>query len=157
MLRPVCWSEQNNAGALHEERAQIAIATLSDAAEDGTITRGHLLRHQAEPRCKVAPSCKGNSVADRSYHCACNDRADARNRHQLPAARVAARQGLDLFRHVFDSLIEMRTVADKVLNDPDHAGRQYVGSGGQNFWKLMAQEAKPLPHSYAALKKKTTN
>jgi len=54
MLRPVYWSEQNNAGALHEERAQIAIATLSDAAEDGTITRGDLFRHQAEPRCKVA-------------------------------------------------------------------------------------------------------
>jgi len=40
MLRPVYWSEQNNAGALHEERAQIAIATLGDAAEDGTITAG---------------------------------------------------------------------------------------------------------------------
>jgi hypothetical protein len=24
MLRPVCWSEQNNAGTLHEERAQRA-------------------------------------------------------------------------------------------------------------------------------------
>src|ERR1700676_5711808 len=97
MLRPVCWSEQNNAGALHEERAQIAIATLGDAAEDGTITRGHLLRHQAEPRRKVAPFCKGSAVADRSYHCACNDRADTRNGHQRPTARGAARKALVLF------------------------------------------------------------
>src|SRR5882724_2679509 len=157
MLRPVCWSEQNNAGALHEERAQIAIAALSDAAEAGTITRGHLLRHQAKPRRKVAPSCKGNSAADRSYHCACNDRADARNRHQLPAARIAVRQGLDLIRHIFDSLIEMRPVADEVLNNPDHTGRQYVGTCSQNVWKLMSQEAKSLPHRYAALKKKTAD
>src|SRR5664280_173995 len=123
MLHPVYGPEQNNAGALHEERAQIAIATLCDAAEDGTITRGHLLRHQAEPRRKVAPSCKGNSVADRRYLCSCNDLADARNRHQLLAARVAARQCLDLIRHIFDSLIEMRPVADEVLNNSDHARR----------------------------------
>ena len=74
------------------------------------ITRGHLLRNQAEPRRKVAPLCKGSAVADRSHHCTCNDRADTRNRHQLLTARVAARQGLDLIRHVFDSLIEMRPV-----------------------------------------------
>src|ERR1700736_4340035 len=97
MLRPVYWSEQNNAGALHEERAQIAIATLGDAAEDGTITRGHLLRHQAEPGGKVAPSCKGNSVADRSYHCAGDEWADAGNGHQLAATLTAMRQNLDLF------------------------------------------------------------
>src|ERR1700722_16865321 len=155
MLRPVYWSEQNNAGALHEERAQIAIATLGDAAEDGTITRGHLLRHQTEPRRKVAPSCKGSSVADRSYHCACNDWPDARTRHQVPAAPVTARQGLELIRHIFDSLIEMRPVAGEVLNNPDHTGRQDVGTCSQNVWKLMSQEAKSLPHSYATLKKKT--
>jgi hypothetical protein len=36
--------------------------------------------------------------------------------------RQPARQGLDFIRHVFDSLIEMRPVADKVPNNPDHTG-----------------------------------
>ena len=85
---------------------------FSDAAKDGMITRGHLLRNQAEPRRKVAPLCKGSAVADRSHHCTRNDRADTRNCHQLLTARVAARQGLGLIRHVFDSLMEMRPVAD---------------------------------------------
>ena len=46
VLCPVCWPEQNNTGTLHEERAQIAIATFGDAAKDGAITCRHLLRHQ---------------------------------------------------------------------------------------------------------------
>ena len=33
VLHPVCRPEQNNAGTLHEERPQIAIATFSDAAK----------------------------------------------------------------------------------------------------------------------------
>ena len=80
-----------------------------------------------------------------------------RNRHQLPAACVVTRQGLDLIRHILNSLIEMRPVADEVLNNPDHTGRQYVGTCSQNVWKLMSQEAKSLPHRYAALKKKTAD
>ena len=85
------------------------------------------------------------------------DRADTRNRHQLPTACVVARQGLDLIFDVFDSLIEMRPVADQVLNNPDHTGRQYVGTCSQEVWKLMSQEAKSLPHRNAALKKKTAD
>lgn len=46
-------------------------------------------------------------------------RADARNSHQL---RQPARQGLDFIRPVFDSIIEMRPVADRVPNNPDHTG-----------------------------------
>src|SRR5205814_1111789 len=113
-----CDGETVSPSPQSNSQTSAGIAVYSSVAS-GT-TRGHPLRHQAEPRCKVAPSCKGNSVADRGYHCACNDRADTRNRHQLPAARVAARQGLDLIRHIFDSLIEMRPVADEVLNNPDH-------------------------------------
>jgi hypothetical protein len=48
---------------------------VGDAAKDGTITRGHLLRNQVEPR----RICK----ADRSHHCTCNDPA----RRTLPYVR----------------------------------------------------------------------
>ena len=157
MLRPVGWSEQNNAGALHKQGAQIAVATLCDAAKDRTISRRHLFGHQAEPGRKVAPLRKGSAVADRSHHRACDDRADPWDRHQLPAAVATACQGLDLIRRVFDSLIEMRPIADKVLNDPDYAGRQYIGTFSQDVRKLLSQEAKSLPHRYAALKKETAD
>ena len=88
---------------------------------------------------------------------ACNDQADARNRHQLLAARVAVRQGLDLIRHIFDPLIEMRPVAHEVFNNPDHTGRQYVGTCSQEIWKLTSQEAKSLPNRNAAFKKETAD
>ena len=38
MLCPVCRSEQNNSGALHEQRTQVAIAALADAPKDRPIT-----------------------------------------------------------------------------------------------------------------------
>src|ERR1700692_512527 len=96
MLRPTRRFEQNSAGALYKERSQIAISTLRDAAKDGAITGRHLLWHQAKPVGKVSPFCKGSSVADRSNCRAGNDRADARNSHQLPTAHVGACQARGL-------------------------------------------------------------
>src|SRR5215813_3615606 len=122
VLCPVCRSEQNNAGALHEERAQIAVSALCDAAENRAITGRHLLRYQAEPRGEVTSFRKSSAIADCRHHCASDDRPDTRNRHQLPAAFVASCQHLDLGRHVFDTLIEMPPVADEALDDPDHTG-----------------------------------
>jgi hypothetical protein len=42
------------------------------------------------------------------------------NCRQLASPRAKA---LDLVCHIYDSHIEMRPVADEVLNNPDHAGR----------------------------------
>src|ERR1700690_3336898 len=106
MLRPARRVEQNSAGALYKERSQIAISTLRDAAKDRAITGRHLLRHQAKPCGKVSPFCKGSSVADRSNHRACNDRADARNSHQLPTVHVGACQAFDLIRYSLDTLMK---------------------------------------------------
>src|SRR5205823_1201209 len=87
---PIGRSEQNDASALHEQRAQIAIATLCNAAEDRPITCGHLLRHEAEPGGKIAPLGKGSPIANCRYHCAGDDRSDARNGHQLPTGLTVA-------------------------------------------------------------------
>jgi hypothetical protein len=75
MLCPICWPEQNDAGVLHEQRAQIAIATLADAAEDRPIACGHLLRHQAESGGKVASFGKGSSIGNGRDHRARDERA----------------------------------------------------------------------------------
>ena len=51
----------------------------------------------------------------------------------------------------------MGPVTNKVLNDPDDPGRQYVGTFCQDVSKLPSQEAKSLPHRNAALKKEAAN
>src|ERR1700678_340161 len=122
VLCPVSRSEQNNASALHEQRAQIAIPALADASEDRPITRRHLLRHQAKPSGKVTPPGKRSATANGCYHCAGDDRTDARNGHQLPAALGAVRQLFDLFSDVFNALIEAPPIATEILDDPDDAG-----------------------------------
>jgi hypothetical protein len=50
-----------------------------------------------------------------------DDRADARNSHQLAATLAAMRQNLDLFGDVLDTLIKTPPIAAEVLHDPDHA------------------------------------
>src|SRR5262249_14558572 len=112
MLRPPRGSKQNGAGALYEQHAQIAISALGEVAKDRAITRRHLLRHQTKPCSKVTPFRKGGPVADRSYHRACNDRANARNSQQSPTALVGARQAFDLICYSFDPLIEIFSVAN---------------------------------------------
>src|ERR1700722_2060233 len=105
MLFPTLGSEQNGAGALDEEHTQIAVSALRDAAKDRAITGRHLFRHQAKPRGKVSPFCKSSSIADRRDHGAGNDRADARNTHQLPTVHVGACQSLDLVCYLLDTIV----------------------------------------------------
>src|SRR5262249_16518255 len=123
MLCPVGRSEQNNASPLHEQRAQIAITSLCNAAEDRPIARPHLFRHQAEPGSEVAPLGKGSTIANCRYHGAGDNRSDARNGHQLPTSLTVAGQQFDLLCHVFDASVETSPVAAEVLDNPDHSWR----------------------------------
>src|ERR1700739_514119 len=84
VLHPVCWSQQNDTGGLQEEHAKVAIAALRDTPEDRSITCGYLLWDQPEPSRKIAAACEGSSIADRGDDGARDDRAYARDRHQMP-------------------------------------------------------------------------
>src|SRR6266542_4259127 len=77
----------------------------------------------SEPGGKIAPLGKGSPIANCRYHCAGDDRSDARNGHQLPTGLTVAGQEFDLLCHVFDTLIETAPVAAEVLDNPDHSWR----------------------------------
>src|SRR6266516_1937004 len=49
VLRPVRRPQQNDPGCLHEEHAQVTVAALGDASEDGSVSGRHLLRDETEP------------------------------------------------------------------------------------------------------------
>src|ERR1700751_6176770 len=157
VLCPICWPQQNDAGALHEQRAQIAIATLADTAKYRPVACGHLLRHQAEPGGKVASFGKGSSIGNGRDHRTRDEGADARNGHQLPATLALARQHFDLLGNLLDALIETSPIAAELLDDPDHAGRQNVDALGQNLRELLPQKTKSLAHSNAALQEEATD
>jgi hypothetical protein len=123
VLCPARRMKLNGTGALDEEHPQIAITTLGDAAKYRAITGRHLPRNQTKPGGKIAPLCKGGSIADSSDHRACDDRACARNSHQPSAAHVSTSQTFNLVRYRFDPLIEMCPIFDQVSDDSDHAGR----------------------------------
>src|ERR1700740_3149967 len=121
VLRPVRRPHQNDPGCLDEEHAQIAVAALGEAPEDSPVSGRHLFGHEAEAGGKGTALGKGGSIGDRSYHRACDDRADARNGHQLAATLAAMCQNFYLFGDVFDTLIKTAPIATEVYHDPDHA------------------------------------
>ena len=55
-------------------------------------------------------------------------------------------QCFDLFGDALDTFVETPPIAAEVLNDPDHAGRQYIDPLSQNLRELLTKEAKPLAH-----------
>src|SRR5262245_33621423 len=61
VLHPLAGPDEHNAGCLHEQHAQVAITTLSDTAQDRSIAGRHLLRHEAKPGSKIAPTGEGSA------------------------------------------------------------------------------------------------
>ena len=63
----------------------------------------------------------------------------------------------DLFGDALDTFVETPPIAAEVLNDPDHAGRQYIDPLSQNLRELLTKEAKPLAHWNAPLQEEATD
>ena len=56
---PTLRRQQDSAGALHKQGAQVSVAAAADAAEDRSVTRRDLFRHKAEPSTEIAALGKG--------------------------------------------------------------------------------------------------
>src|ERR1700758_4824146 len=65
-LWPASRPQRNDPGCLHEEHAQITVAPLGDAPEDGSVSGRHLLRDEADPGRKISSSCECRATADRT-------------------------------------------------------------------------------------------
>src|SRR5262249_46362442 len=50
VLSPIRRPQQNDPGCLHEEHAQVTVAALGHAPEDGSVAGRHLPRDEAKPR-----------------------------------------------------------------------------------------------------------
>src|SRR6266566_4855692 len=114
VLRPVRRPQQNDPGCLHEEHAQVTVAALGDASEDGSVSGRHLLRDETEPSRKVPPFRECRATTDRGNHRTRNDRANARHGHDPSTTVITFCQRLDLIGHGFNSPIELPPVAGKI-------------------------------------------
>jgi hypothetical protein len=112
---PVPWPQQKDASSLHEEHAKVAIAAFGDAPENRSITCGDLLRYQAEPSSKIAATCEGGSIADRSDDGARDDRTDARYCHQVPTEIRVPGERIDFSTDSFDAIVEAPPGLDTIL------------------------------------------
>jgi|SRR5215467_5468841 len=66
MALPSVRPQQDDAGSLDEQGAQVLVASFGDLAQDGAIAGGDLLRHEAKPGAEVAPLGEGITGSDGS-------------------------------------------------------------------------------------------
>lgn len=114
-LRPTPRLRQYGARANDEQRAHIFVAALAKPTEHRSVACGELLRHQAEPGCKVTTFREGCTISDRGHHGARCQRTDSRNAHQPLAAVVLARQCLDFAGHRINSIVQPAPVLGQFL------------------------------------------
>ena len=96
IVGPVLRSHQNDPGTLDEKRPEMLVATLGDAAQDGSVSRRHLPGHNTEPSAKVTPAPESRTITNRRDHGAGDQRTDPWDCHQSLAIVVAFDHSLDL-------------------------------------------------------------
>ena len=57
---PVLRAHQDSPGPLDEERPEMLVAALRDAAKDGSVSRRHLPGNKTQPSPKVTPAPERN-------------------------------------------------------------------------------------------------
>src|ERR1700732_1885403 len=148
---------QHDPGGLNEQTAQIAIAALRYAAEDRAVACRYLLRHQSKPGAEVAAFREHVSSADRGYHRARDDRADARDRHQSLAAFVLTSQCFDLAGEVLNARVQSAPLSCTVIAVAQHARREDIGARREDTRQLGPQGTQALPHGDAPLQQERTD
>src|SRR5215469_8378732 len=94
--RIVLDAKQDRASTVDQHAAQINIAALADAVQSRLASGGVLSGHDAHPGCKVAAAAKGRSVADGGYGGGGDQRTEAGNLAELPAAHILITNALNL-------------------------------------------------------------
>src|SRR5262245_35056322 len=91
-VRPAAMMAAHGPRPVDKQKAQIAIATLTDAAQRRLATGRMLQRHQSEPRRKISPLGKRGTVADRRHDGGRGERADAGHPDQATTGVVLTRK-----------------------------------------------------------------
>src|SRR5262249_54480157 len=143
MALPSGRPQQDDAGGLDEQGAQVLVASFGDLAEDGAIAGGDLLWYEAEPDAEVAPLGEDITGSDGGNRGAEDDGTDARYRHQALTGRVLLSKQLDLAGDSVDALIETLPVADEVLEDVEQARSEHVGARGEDAGSASRSRCKP--------------
>ena len=121
VLRPVRRPQQNDPGCLHEEHAQVTVAALGDAPEDGSVSGRHLLGDEAEPGRKIPALANAAPLPIAATIALEMIGPMPGTVMTLRQLSITLRQSLDLIGHGFNSLIELPPVTGKISNDAHHA------------------------------------
>jgi hypothetical protein len=81
-------AKQYRAGTVDQHATQINVAALADAVEFLLAPGGVLPRHHPNPGCEVASATKARAVADGGHRGGGDERAEAGDLPELPAAGV---------------------------------------------------------------------
>ena len=122
---------EHRARTHHQQAAQLRVSRLGDAPQARLSSRAVLAWHQPDPGSELAPACELAGVADHRHDRRGGGLADAHQLHELLRGVAIARHGANMDVVLFDPLIQMRDLAERVA---DHQ----VGKAGQ-ILKVIAR------------------
>ena len=138
-------------GAMDQERAQVDVAALRDAAEPGLAAGGHLPRHQPEPGREIARAREVLRLADRRGQRGGVERADARDRRQPPRRRRGARHLDELAVERRDAGVELGPLAAHLVGELPHPRAQPRPFGAEQVCERESERPPSLRHRDATL------
>jgi transposase len=146
------WRRKNSPGAVDQQLAKIAIASLGDPGETGLAACRYLPGHEAEPRGKVSSACECLAFADCRGKSRCVQHADSGDSRQTPRGFIVLRASCKLIIQGGDASIENPPFFPHVLDQ--HAEPLADCEAlffAQHRIELAFEVAPPLGDDYAPL------
>src|SRR6202023_1413784 len=148
---------ENSPGAVDQELAKIAIASLGDPGETGLAARRDLPGHEAEPRGKVSSARECLAIADCRGKSRRVEHADAGDSRQTPGGFIVLRASCKLIIEGGDASIENPPFFPHVLDQQTHSWADFETIFfAQHRIELAFEVAPPLRDDFAPLQENCT-
>jgi len=117
---------QTGPSPVNEKAPRVTIATLTNAEKHGFASCRVLLGHETQPSGQVSSFPELPRVASGCQQRSCDERSNARNRHQPTRSLIIRRQVLDFRRNLLDALLKASEIVEEVHQQSAYRGRQII-------------------------------
>src|SRR5262249_6214685 len=131
------------------------VAPLTHAEQLLLAPGGVLSGHDAKPSCEVAAAAEGSAVTDSSHSCGGDQRAEAGDLTQTPAARVLIANSLDFVGNDFDLDLGRLPLLPQPIQQPAQTGTQVLFGVFNHGGQVLAELDGPCREDQAAFQQES--
>jgi hypothetical protein len=137
--RVVLDAKQHRTSTVDQHATQINVAALADAVQSRFAPGGVLSGHNAHPRCKIASAAKGRSVANGDHGGGGDQRTEAWNLTELPAARILITDALNRMANRLHVALDLFPLLPQPIQQPAQPWARVLLGIFNNSGEVVAQ------------------